>query len=200
MPPYFFIGLKMNRRKLLILLVLSPFFVFGQKSVAHTPYRQWKVMRQRFLLIHSYKTDLKTDALADRIVDSLAIMLPDAKARVARARNAQRVGSLITTGQAMLAVMSVKDAINLYRGTSQFKGLNTGMIRTLLRNKEFVLVASAEFPMEHAWLVTSALMHESNAVLDIPDNSADAPIPMHSGARAYAKGETFESVKKNGEM
>ena len=200
MPPYFFIGLKMNRRKLLISLVLSPFFVFGQKSVAHTPYRQWKVMRQRFLLIHSYKTDLKTDALADRIVDSLAIMLPDAKARVARARNAQRVGSLITTGQAMLAVMSVKDAINLYRGTSQFKGLNTGMIRTLLRNKEFVLVASAEFPMEHAWLVTSALMHESNAVLDIPDNSADAPIPMHSGALAYANGETFEAVKKNGEM
>ena len=200
MPPYFFIGLKMNRRKLLISLVLSPFFVFGQKSVAHTPYRQWKVMRQRFLLIHSYKTDLKTDELADRIVDSLAIMLPDAKARVARARNAQRVGSLITTGQAMLAVMSVKDAINLYRGTSQFKGLNTGMIRTLLRNKEFVLVASAEFPMEHAWLVTSALMHESNAVLDILDNSADAPIPMHSGACAYANGETFESVKKNGEM
>jgi hypothetical protein len=100
----------------------------------------------------------------------------------------------------MLAVMSVKDAINLYRGTSQFKGLNTGMIRTLLQNKEFVLVASAEFPIEHAWLVTSALMHDGNAVLDIPDNSADAPIPMHSGARAYANGETFESVKKNGEM
>ncbi|MFL2666983.1 MAG: hypothetical protein ACJ0GF_01650 [Burkholderiales bacterium] len=66
--------------------------------------------------------------------------------------------------------------------------------------KDFILVASAEFPMEHAWLVTSALMHESNAVLDSPDNSADAAIPMHSGARAYANGETFESVKKIGEM
>ena len=190
----------MNKRKLLISLLLSPLFVIGHKSVAHTPYRQWKVMRQRYLLVHSHKTDLRTDVLADRIVESLATMLPKAKARVARARNAQRVGSLITTGQAMLAVLSLTDAINLYRGTSQFKGLNTGTVRALVRNKEFVLVASAEFPVEHAWLVTSALMHDSNVALDIPDVSADAPIPIHLGARAYANGETYESVQKTDEM
>ena len=157
-------------------------------------------MRQRYLLVHSHKTDLRTDVLADRIVESLATMLPKAKARVARARNAQRVGSLITTGQAMLAVLSLTDAINLYRGTSQFKGLNTGTVRALVRNKEFVLVASAEFPMEHAWLVTSALMHDSNVALNLPDVSADALIPIHSGARAYANGETFESLQKTDEM
>ncbi|MDA0238384.1 MAG: hypothetical protein O3B03_07730 [Proteobacteria bacterium] len=190
----------MNKRKFLISLILCPFLVFGQKSVAHTPYRQWKVMRQRYLLIHSYRTDLKTDSLADRIADSLATTLPDARARVARARDAQRVGSLITTGQAMLAVMSVTDAINLYRGMSQFKGFNPGMIRTLLQNEGFFLIASAAFPIEHAWLVTSALMHDNvgdGDAFGLAEISANAPIPMHPGARAYANGETFKSVQSD---
>ncbi len=155
-------------------------------------------MRQRYLLIHSYRTDLKTDSLADLIVNSLAATLPEARARVARARDAQRVGSLITTGQAMLAVMSAEDATNLYRGTSQFKGLNPGMIRSLLQNEEFFLVAATDFPTEHAWLVTSALIHDGVIKnLDLADISANAVIPMHSGALAYANGETFDSVQSD---
>ena len=35
---------------------------------APTPYRQWTVLRQRFLLVHSNRTDPVSDAIADQIV------------------------------------------------------------------------------------------------------------------------------------
>ena len=116
-------------------------------------------MRQLYLLIHSYRSNLKTDAYAELITGKLAKDLPDAQARVARARDAQRVGSLITTGQAMLAVMNVTEANHLYRGDGEFKGLKSEMIRTLARSDDLLLISSADFPAEHAWLVMSALMH-----------------------------------------
>ena len=188
----------MKKRTFLASLTALPFLMGLRQVFAHTPYRQWKVMRQRYLLIHSYRSNLKTDAYAELITGKLAKDLPDAQARVARARDAQRVGSLITTGQAMLAVMNVTEANHLYRGDGEFKGLKSEMIRTLARSDDLLLISSADFPAEHAWLVMSALMHnemESDETFESADTSDDASIPMHSGALAYTAGISFESLK-----
>ena len=50
----------------------------------HTPYRQWAVLRQRFLLIHTNREDLGTDTLGERIAAVLAERLPSSRARVVR--------------------------------------------------------------------------------------------------------------------
>src|SRR5688572_18494959 len=80
-------------------------------ALAHTPYRQWKVLRQRFLLVHSTREDPAGDALAERVVAALDRVLPEARAMVARAPDLVRVASLMTTGQAVLGVMREPDAV-----------------------------------------------------------------------------------------
>ncbi|MGH8706937.1 MAG: hypothetical protein ACREVD_02620, partial [Burkholderiales bacterium] len=71
-------------------------------ALAHSPYRQWKVLRQRFLLVHSTRTDPVGDELAERLVAVLQGVLPQANALVGRSRDEARLAALLTSGQAML--------------------------------------------------------------------------------------------------
>ena len=131
---------------------------FGGLVHAHTPYRQWKVMRQRFLLVHSSRTDSVSDEVAETLVAILQNVLPQAHAMVARARDEQRIASLLTTGQAMLAVLHGDVARELYAGGGEFGQYEGAQLRTLLAIGEYRLVTVAAFPVHHAWLGTSALV------------------------------------------
>jgi len=153
-------------------------------------------MRERFLLVHSYLTDLQTDVLADRIVATFDTLLPKAQARVARARNAERVGSLITTQQAMLAVMSRSDAIDLYNAENGFKGFNKHAIRAIGEKDGYVLISSSVFPEHHAWLVAAAVFDHANSTgktLEAPETSF--PIPLHQGSSNYLQGLPLDAVE-----
>ena len=163
---------------------------------AHTPYRQWKVMRERFLLIHSHRADLGTDRVAEQAAEVLKNLLPKAQARVARARDQLRIGSLITTGQAMIAVLHLDEAERLYKAEGEFSELQGGAIRAIAINGDYVVISADELPSHHAWLLTSALTAASDEdpkTFDATSLLNQGGVPLHPGATAYLKGEELES-------
>ena len=158
---------------------------------AHTPYRQWKVLRQRFLLVHSTREDLGGDALAERVVATLDRLLPEARAMVARARDLERLASLLTTDQAVLGVMRPAEAQALYRSEGRFAGAKGDGVRALLAIDDRLLVTVADLPRHHAWLLCAALT-ESGSDLQAAVPDSEAP-PVHPGALAYARGEPLKA-------
>ena len=164
---------------------------------AHTPYRQWKVLRQRFLLVHSSRSDPVSDDIAEQLVDLLDRVLPEANAMVARAPDEQRIASLLTTGQALLAVMREEQAIDLYRHNGEFGAFEGQQLRALVAEGDYLLVTVASFPRHHAWLVTSALIENGGEFgIRLPDlASATNSVPLHDGAAAFSRGESLEAQK-----
>jgi len=162
---------------------------------AHTPYRQWKVLRQRFLLVHSSRSDPVTDDIAEQLVDLMDRVLPKAHAMVARAPDEQRIASLLTTGQAVLAVMRGEQAIDLYQRSGEFRDFDGQQLRALVAIGDYLLVTVASFPRHHAWLVTSALIENGvDFGIRLPDfTAATISVPLHDGAAAFARGESLEA-------
>lgn len=165
--------------------------------VAHTPYRQWTILRQRFLLVHSSRTDALSDAIAEQIVSIFDEVLPEANAMVARAPDEQRIASLMTTGQAVLAVMQADLASDLFREQGEFRGYQGGSLRALVMIDDHVLVTTNTFPRRHAWLVTAALV-ENGAQLGvrvIGDATGYNAVLPHDGALEFARGEPLDSAE-----
>lgn len=156
---------------------------------AHTPYRQWKVLRQRFLLVHSTRTDPEGDVLAERLVAILQRVLPQANAMVARATDEWQLASLLTSEQALVAVMKLRDAEDFFHGRAAFSGLEGGALRRLLDVEGRVLAAMDAFPRQHAWLVSAALSENAGALALRVSSAADSAVPVHAGALAFARGE-----------
>lgn len=179
----------MNRRRFVAALAA----LAAAPGYAHTPYRQWKILRQRFLLVHSTRTDPCSDALAEQVVATLAQELAEAKPMAARAPRIERLASLITTGQAVLGVMSARDAADLFHGRGALAGFDGSVLRALVAVETHVLATVASFPRHHAWLVTATLVeHSRQPTWRIPGDAAE--VPVHPGARAYARGEGPEAT------
>jgi len=179
----------MNRRRFLAALAA----LAAAPAGAHTPYRQWKVLRERFLLVHSVRADPTSDALAERIVATLAQALPEANAMVARAPRVDRLASLLTTGQAVLGVMRAPAAADLFHGRGAFEGYDGRALRRLLTLDAHVLATVESFPRHHAWLVTAALVEHAAELRPRVPAPDDGPVPVHPGALAYARGESLEA-------
>lgn len=166
--------------------------LLAQTAHAHSPYRQWKVMRQRYLLVHSTRTDPRSDELAEKLVAILQRVLPEASALVARVPDAQRVASLLTTGQAVLAVMRQEDARDLFLGRGAFGGYQGAQLRLLARVEDRVLVTVESFAAHHAWLVAAALAENPQALsIRVPD-AIQGEVTVHPGAAGFARGEPLE--------
>ncbi len=173
----------MNRRRALRLSVgaAAALLLSG-----HTPYGQWVVYRKKHLLIGCHKVDPETYVLAKRVVALLATHLPAAKSRVARAPNAGRLASLLGTAQMAVATLSVPDAAAMLQGTGRFEAYGAIALRALTPVNGRLLIARADFPDRHAWLVTGALVGtELSPLGDSPD---DPGIPWHPGSRAFLEG------------
>ena len=152
----------------------------------HTPYGQWVVYRKKHLLIGCHKDDPETYALAKRVVALLAEHLPAAKARVARAPFAGRLASLLGTDQLEVAVLGASDAGAMRRGEGPFSAYGPVALRLLVPVGERLLVAHADFPGDHAALVTGALLGTDLAPVSL---TADTPaVPWHPASRARIDG------------
>ncbi len=156
----------------------------------HTPYGQWVVYRKKHLLIGCHKADPATYDLAKRVVALLAEHLPAAKSRVARAPDAGRLASLLGTGQMQVATLSDSDAAAMLRGTGRFEAFGAIALRVLTPVAGRLLVARADFPERHAWLVTGALVGTDLApTRERPgDPMGDPGIPWHPGSLAFLEG------------
>lgn len=178
----------MNRRHFLTVLVAS---AATMPAAAHTPFRQWKVFRQRYLLVTTSRTDLQGDALGDRFVEILAQELPESRAMVSRAINLERIASLITTDQANLAILERSKALALARGEAPFEQFGPFALQAIVQTDAHVLVAREDVPLHHGYLIAATLMAH-DASLGIRIAEADGPMAVHPGATAFARGEVIE--------
>ncbi|MSQ89561.1 MAG: hypothetical protein EXR32_09845 [Betaproteobacteria bacterium] len=180
------------KRRIFLVAVAA---LLAQTAQAHSPYRQWGVMRQRYLLMHSTRTDLRGDEIAEQLVAILQRVLPEANAMVGRAPDLQRVASLLTTRQAVLAVMRPDDARDLFLGRGAFNAYQGANLRRLARAEDRVLVTVEDFPAHHAWLLAAALVENPGTLnIRVPD-SIQGEAPVHPGAAGFARGEPLTAFR-----
>lgn len=148
------------------------------------------MLRERYLLVHSTRSDRAGDELAEALVAVLQRVLPQANAMVSRTRDERSVAALLTTGQAVLAVLRQVDAQDLYHGRASFADFDGRALRCLLVVESRMLATVDAFPRHHAWLVSAALKENGGHLsISIPPHGV---VPMHTGALAYSRGEPLE--------
>ncbi|MGF1526824.1 MAG: hypothetical protein ACFCBW_08535 [Candidatus Competibacterales bacterium] len=154
-------------------------------GLAHTPYRQWKVYRQRFLLILCSKDDPPAYPLAKDIVGVLVEALPESRARVARAPHAWRMGSLLATEQLDVALLRPEDAQALAQGVEPLDGFGPVPLRRIVQVGEFWLVCREDFAPDHAYLLAEALLDHGEVLPAVNPGleavEANSPVPFHRG-------------------
>lgn len=175
----------MNRRQALRLTAAA---VAELLLCGHTPYGQWVVYRKKHLLIGCDRADPVTYDLAKRVVALLAEHLPAAKSRVARAPDAERLASLLSTAQLEVVTLSLPDAASMLRGTGRFEAYGAIPLRILTPVGDRLLIARADFPERHAWLVTRALAGSDVVPALAPPR--DLGIPYHPGSLAFLQGQS----------
>lgn len=163
--------------------------------MAHTPYRQWVVYRKRHLIILTGKTDGSAYKLGKRVAEVLATALPASKARVTRAPYMERIGSLLSTKQLDVALLSRPAAVALLQGQPPFVGYGPMPLRRIMALGPYVLVCRDDFPAQHAYLVAQAL-NDHRAELAAPTGANDhtAAVPAHPGALAYLNGQPMPDI------
>lgn len=150
--------------------------------LAHTPYKQWVVYRKKHLLIATDRSTEGSYELGKTLAATLKDRVPDSRARVARAPDSRRIASLLATSQFDVALLTHDEATALTRGEAPFSGYGPVELRTLYMSGRFVLVSRADFPPEHAYLVTEALMESFGVEKDL---AADTGVAIHPGSAAY---------------
>ncbi len=74
--------------------------------MGHAPWAQYQVYRQIHMLVMCSKLDNGAYDFTKQVIVLLGEYLPDAKARVARAKNEERIINLLSTDQIPLAILS----------------------------------------------------------------------------------------------
>ena len=180
-------GGRAGRRALLAAaLAGAALLVPGRALLAHTPYRQWKVYRQRHLMIGASREDAATYPMAKEIQAFLETHLPEASARVARARTRRRLSDLLATDQIRIVLLSVEDAVALGKGRAPFRG--SVEVRTLWRFGEHAMVVRPSFPPAHAWILARTFAEHGGALAGSSPAPADPEVPLHQGVRIALEG------------
>ena len=191
----------LSRRVLLRLGVLAAASVL---CAAHTPYRQWVAYRRKHLLILSDRTDPPSYPLSVAVAATLDTHLPASKARASRARDLDRLASLITTGQLEVALMRHADAAALTAGEPPMAGYRPVALRILAVLGEHLLICRDDFPDQHAYLVAEAIEENRGEIEEQMAGLADGPaipesLPVHAGALAYRQGLPLPEPPGDGE-
>ena len=178
---------RAGRRALLAAaLAGAALLVPGQALLAHTPYRQWKVYRQRHLMIGASREDAASYPKAKKIQAFLETHLPEASARVARARTRRRLADLLETDQIRIVLLSIEDAVALGRGGPPFRA--PVELRTLWRIGKHAMVVRPSFPSAHAWMLARAFAEHGVALAGSSPAPAHAEVPLHEGVRIARDG------------
>ncbi len=181
----------MNRRQLLLALAALGTIALPLAARAHTPYRQWDIFRKRYLQILTSRSDLEGDTLGDDLAARLKERLPLSRAMVSRARDTDRIASLLKTDQAKLAVLSHADARAMVEARAPYEQYRPMPLQVMLDNGTHVLVARENLPLHHGYAIVAALLEERATLrVQVPLDGL-AGMPVHPGARAAALGENI---------
>ena len=156
---------------------------------AHSLYNQWVVYRKKHLLIGSHREDPVTYDLAQEVASVLEHLVPEAKARAARAPHAERLASLLGTGQMEIAVLAAGDVSGMQDGAGRFAPYGRIPLNLVADLSDRLLVAPETFPAHHAWLV-SAAMGEMGYGID----GVQGPLALHPGAEAQRRGVPLDGL------
>ena len=94
--------------KIKLFIIAISFFISG-----HAPWGQHEVYRQMHMLIMCSKNDEGAFEFTKNLIIVLDEYLPEAKARAARTRDAERLTNLLSTNQIPLAIVSNNFLVNL---------------------------------------------------------------------------------------
>ena len=83
-------------------------------------------------------------------------MIPEAKARPARAKNFERVHSLFKTKQMHLVLLSKSNAKALLEGSGPFSNFGAVNVLTLYAFGDMLLLVQPDFSDSHVWLLADA--------------------------------------------
>lgn len=171
-----------DRRALLRGGLASIALMAAGPALAHTPYRQWVVYRQKHLMLGTHRGDPEGYRIAKRVADVLLEHLPASRARVARAPAATRLAGLLATGQLDVAVLQPASVAAMMTADGVFSAYGRVRLRTLaMLVDDRTLVAVADFPGPHAAAVTEALI--GSPVAPAAAQKVEPPAPWHPGAR-----------------
>ena len=167
--------------------------ILGVLCLGHTPFQQWVVYRKRHLIILTGKTDGSAYKLGKRLAAILANELPASKARVTRAPYMERIGSLLSTEQLDVALLSGTAAVALLHGRPPFVDYGPLPLRRIASLGSYVLVCRDNFPNRHAYLVAQALDGHRDE-LAFGEGDHPSAVPMHPGALAYVDGQPIPEL------
>ncbi len=151
-------------------------------ATAHTPYRQWQVYRQRHLVIGASREDAESYPKAKELQAFLGEHLPEASARVARARTLKRLADLLATDQLKVVLLSLDHAEALMRGRAPF-AFAVPDLHALARFGNHVLCARTVFPDAHAWILAWTFAEHGQA-----ERPSGLPVPLHHGVELALAG------------
>ena len=112
----------------------------------------------------------------------------------------ERIGSLISTKQFDVALLSRNYAVAMLHGRPPFNEYGPVPIRTIIELGDYLLICRNDFPARHAYLVAKTLtIHRKklpSAVMSQPQMAAEATaaVPLHRGASAYREGRQIQEL------
>ena len=157
---------------------------FSSTSLAHSPWGQYQVYRQKHLLILSTKEDSPTYSFSKKLTTIINHAEPSADARPARAKDLRRIHALLKTDKMQFAVLSKDNAAHLRKGTAAFKDKGPLAMATIYTFGELEFLVQPTFPKQLVSVVTHAIL---SLLYHLPD--ADPPEKvmnnphLHSGAQ-----------------
>ena len=142
-------------------------------------------------MIGASREDAESYPKAKEIQALLEKHLPEASARVARARTRRRLADLLATDQIPIVLLSTEDALALERGGPPFRG--PVEVRTLWSFGEHAMVVRPSFPPAHAWMLARTFQEHGAALAGSSPAPAHADVPLHEGARIARDGGLMPS-------
>ena len=100
--------------------------------------------------------DEPTYPFSRKLVEAINQVIPDAKARPARAKNFKRVHNLFKTKQMQLVLLSKSNANALIEGSGPFLGYGPIEASILYAFGDMLLLVQNDFPDSHVWLLADA--------------------------------------------
>ena len=142
--------------KIKLFIIAISFFISG-----HAPWGQHEVYRQMHMLIMCSKNDEGAFEFTKNLIIVLDEYLPEAKARAARTRDAERLTNLLSTNQIPLAIVSNNFLVNLQIEDSKlFKDLFQHS-KTLYTFKDMLLITNHHFPEQHVISIIESIYKAS---------------------------------------
>ncbi len=169
----------LSRRSFLNLLLAG----CASDALAHSPWGQYQVYRQKHLLVLSSRDDPDTYPYSKILVDALNRTVPEAKARPARAINLERVYNLLKSDQFQFALLSRSNVRMLRKAEGPFVGKEKIDLRTIYEFNDLEFVVRSDFPDELVEIVAHGIVDS----LSLLPNASAAELVMknpylHSGA------------------